>query len=720
MSAAAAVTPPKAEGGRGGAIWLRLAVLVLVVAALGLPITDLPGFGLLVVAALLVGYGRPSRCPWRWVAALGLAAATAVVPALLPTPRIEEGHNAFVVTGPGQALQAGLPPAVFAAMLAEFDAVAAAAQCDPAAPGCWRGGGVPDRPYALSGDALLQHPRASRIVTTIDHGDPSWARLGFVNEFRYNWFGGADNLERVERDRRWLAVLHPWHLRMPYFVMYEIPAALAGSRLCWRGELLWEQPEGRFETLRRDTADCRTLTAADAGSRIFGLAIQPGATLSIHLEPTAAVALWTLAAAALRLAGAAGLLLLLVRCPWRRLAWPAILVASAAVIALLVDASFLGGFRPHDGGDDGLVHEGFARSMLAHWVAGNVRQALMGYEPVYYFMPGLRYFHLIERFIFGDTNLGYLAAMLALPLLVWRLFRLFLPPRWAVVLTLAFVVTPLGGLFGSTFYMFVKNAARGYPDPLGLTLLLGGLLVVIEHLTVDRPRSVGAALLAGFVLAWAMFVRPNLGLSIAVLLAAAGLWLLWRRAVGPFLALCLGFAPVLLIPLHNWVYGSVFVPLTASATHWSTYLAPPATYAAALGQLARLDFGGAELAVVIQQFVNLLSGPSQAAVFIPLHVAALAVAVGVALSGRDFDPRLRLVAVVALAQQVVFLVWVHRTRYTLLAWLLVVLVGLVWLRRRGLPWMERRWPRLMWSLSTWRGGARFGNPIRWLERTAAP
>ena len=74
----------------------------------------------------------------------------------LAAPRIEEGHNVFLVDGPGGALEAGLPPAVFRFMAAEFDArYPPARRCDPKQPtaaGAARG--FPTAAFAFSADGI--------------------------------------------------------------------------------------------------------------------------------------------------------------------------------------------------------------------------------------------------------------------------------------------------------------------------------------------------------------------------------------------------------------------------------------------------------------------------------------------------------------------------------------------------------------------------------------
>ena len=49
------------------------------------------------------------------------------------------------------------------------------------------------------------------------------------------------------------------------------------------------------------------------------------------------------------------------------------------------------------------MFSGFARDMLQHLVAGDIMGALEGFEPVFYFNPGMRYFRALEYLIFGDS-----------------------------------------------------------------------------------------------------------------------------------------------------------------------------------------------------------------------------------------------------------------------------------------------------------------------------
>ena len=568
------------------------------VVALGLPVNDLVRYGLLVIATVLIAVGTVSARPRRWLAALAVVAICVLGQILMAPPRIEEGHNVFLVDRAGGALETGLPRDAFRLMAAEFDArYPPERRCDPAKFGCWRGQGFPDQAFAFSADGSYQRPAYSRRVTGIDFDDPVWLRLGFINDLRYNWNAQHSDVDRASRDRRFWAFVHRWRLEMPWFVMYRFPAEFAGSALCWRGVVLWEGAGEQFEKIPHATMQCRTLTPDDIGRRIFGVAIKQEPPLAMRLQPGAQIKLRQLAAPALAAIGAAAVIGLLVAGSletWRlrRAVLPFALIATTLTVAFFNEASFIGGVRPFDGGDDGLVYDGFARSMLRQLLAGDIAGALEGGEKVFYFTPGMRYLRAVEHLIFGETYLGYLSLLLLLPFLVLAMFRRFLPLRWSLAFALIFAAIPIGIVFGSSLVQYVKWAARGFADPAAYVCFLAGFVLLIGSSGKGPRDRFGAASGAGLLFALALFVRPNLAPAAGVLLAGAGLAALWQGQYRRVAGLCLGFLPVLGMALHNWVYGGVFVLLTSTAEHPGLLVMPPSAYVAAFVELIHLDFTG--------------------------------------------------------------------------------------------------------------------------------
>ena len=62
-----------------------------------------------------------------------------------------------------------------------------------------------------------------------------------------------------------------------------MPAGYVGGTLCWRGTVMWEGENERFT--RWPGEGCRAIEAADAGRRVFGMAIKPD-TLAMRIDAT--------------------------------------------------------------------------------------------------------------------------------------------------------------------------------------------------------------------------------------------------------------------------------------------------------------------------------------------------------------------------------------------------------------------------------------------------
>src|SRR6478736_5571178 len=683
---ATSMTAVREDAAGGG--WHRLGAIVLAVIVIGLPINNIVDYAALLAVVLIVVCGNIRTHPRAWVEALGLVIFVVIAQQLLSPPRIEEGHNVFL---PSAALEKSLPADVYRQMLAEFDArYPVARRCYPKQSGCWQNDGFPDRPFAFSADSVWRGAAASRTTMALDFDDPVWLRLGFINDRRYNWTGGGD-VTRATRDRRFWMGWHRWHLTMPWFEMIRIPAGYVGGTLCWRGTVMWESENERVT--RWPGEGCRAIEAADAGRRVFGIAIVPD-TLAMRIDPPWTIWARQLLVGALAFAGLAALFRTLVRVQRSWTILPFAAVGLSTLVIAIDDASFLGGVRPFDGGDDGLFYDGVGRLILQKLLAGDFYGALEGGEKVFYYGgPGLRYFRALEHIFFGESYLGYLSIILSLPFLVYGLFRRFLPERWSLALILLFVAIPVGTAFGTSFVQYEQWASRGFADPMAYVLFIAGVLLIVGRPSEDA--GVAEAFFCALLLALGIFMKPIVAPAAAVFLGGAGLAALYLRHWPRLVGMCVGFLPVFSMALHNWVYGRVFVLFSTNSDHPYVLVMPPSAYAEIAHDLMRLDLNTEHFRRLVVQIADWLSGPAESRFTIPLNAAGVAILAYVVFRGRRFDPWLRLIGASALAQHVVALFYTAATaRYHLLTWFLTMLVVVVWLQQVGVGRLKQRYPLL--------------------------
>ena len=697
-----------------GTGWRKLAALMLCIVAIGLPINNFSDYALLVILAVVIFSGELRTSGRAWMAAVAIAALAVLGQALLSPPRIQEGHNVFL---PSPALERGLPRDVYDHLVAAFDAqYPPGKRCKPEEFGCWQNNGLPDSTFAFSADGIWHAPRHSRAVSALDFANPVWLHLGFANELRYNWTGDSD-LRRAQRDRRFWMGLDRWQFTMPWFEVVSLPAAYVGGELCWRGEVMWEGEGQHFAPLAGD--NCRTITGADVGKRIVGVGIKPD-TLAMHLTPPWSVRLQNFARGILLLAAAVALIGVLVRVRTGRMLFPLIIVGLSVLVIAVDDASFLGGLRPFDGGDDGLFYDGVGRVILQKLLAGDFYGALEGGEKVFYYGgPGLRYFRALEHIVFGESYLGYLSLVLSFPFLAFALFRRFLPERWSLALIFIFVAIPIGTLFGTSFVQYEQWASRGFADPAAYILFVAGTVLIVPPRS-DADRNFQRAFFGALLLALGICMKPIVAPAAAVLLGGAGVtalyWRQWVRLAG----LCAGFLPVFSMAAHNWVYGHVFVLFSANAEHAAVLVMPPSAYAAAAHELATLALNGEHLRHLLVQVAQWLSGPAESYVTIPLNAAGVAILIYVVVRGRPFDPWLRLIGAAALAQHSVALFYTAAVaRYHFLTWFLTMLVAAVWFHQVGIEWAKRRFPAFSQQFVVHPWSGRLASGLAWLQKASA-
>lgn len=666
----------------------RLGVLVLAAAVIGLPINHIAAYFGFVLVVIVTFCGCVLPQPKRWLLAAAVASIAVLLQVVVSPPRIEEGHNVFLLDEerPIEALSKGLPAGAYRFMAAEFASVYPAEKhCARTETGCWRRAKQPERAFAFSNDSILDRALYSRRVTGIDFSDATWLRLGFINNGDLDWWDDRSDIVRGTKVAKRHRFDSGWDLLLPWYVMYQFPAAYAGSSLCWRGTVLWEGPNEQFAPVTNTSIQCRAIADDDIGRRIFGVAVRHKPALAMKLEPAFGVRARQVATIGIALFGAILALTILVRTRPRDIVAPVFLVAWATIVLFNQHPALLGGLPPQYAGNDGFTHEGFGHRIVLDLLRGDIVAALRGGESVYYFVPGLRYLRAVEKIIFGDTNFLYLSILLALPLVVFGICRHFLGGAWALVATLFFMASWRGGITGLSFKSYAAWVSPiGFADTAGAFALLAGLLATVAAART-KSRSIefwpgfGAALL----LALAVLLRPNLFPPALCIAAGAILSSLLQAQYARAGGLLAGFAAISLMAIHNYAFGGVFVPFTSGSRLPELYVMPPAAYAAALSELAALNIGD-NVVAAHKHINNWLRSPYPRPAFTAVHVLAIAATLHI-LCGRRHDLLIRATALAALSGQAVALIYVATPRYHLATLSLTFLILLFWLRNEAWP-----------------------------------
>ncbi|WP_115935898.1 hypothetical protein [Aestuariispira insulae] len=655
------------------ALPLKFLLLAGLFFLIGMPIVSLSGFALVFLFGFLL-FHAPGliRSRARWLLALaGLVAGKAIL-LTLPAYDIRESHNIFLPPPHGEVLQRELPPAVHQALMTAFyEHYPDTKRCSKERDGCWLNHAGVDRLYSASFDSRSVQPGWSRKVSTIDFNGLAEFRGGFVNQVRYNWQSPYSDVKREE---------------MPFFVRYDWPDDIPGSRLCWRGSLVWPDGQGGYLQQTHHEKDCRLLTETDAGSHVFAIGI-PANNLAISLEKTGLLAASDGLRVFIPFVIAALVFWLLIQPNWKSLTVPGLILLAAIVFTAIKTPWMFGDYLPLGGGGDGLAHEGFARSVAEGLLNGDWQQAARGRSDIFYYMPGLRYLLAAEKMLFGDTHFGYLALLLLWPLLIYHLFRNYLPTSWAVTIIIAFFIASGLKDWGLYYGEYVKWAGRGYPETAGYAAFIAGFMLCAGGIQ-ESSRWAGRAFFGAAVLAIAVAIRPNVALGTAVILTGLGLYLLAKRPPLDLASLCIGFLPILLLPLHNWYFGGKIVLLTSSATIAANLPTPPGTYLTMVQEIMSGAFDGPAFEQVRGQIAEWSERLH------PISLMGLAGVVAICFSRRKLPLDLRLLAFAAIPQHGILLFYQAHSRFKWLVWLISILLACHMLCHYWLPAFARRHPRI--------------------------
>ncbi len=513
-------------------------------------------------------------------------------------------------------------------------------------------------PNAFSADGIWQHPKYSRVVNDINFQGLKKARLGTLNDLKYNLYPP-----------------HSIYIRdyLPFLITYIFPSDAVGLKVWFQGQSFWPTPEKKMEKVDHSTWSYRIIQLGDVGEPIYfvGGDTLKAATyvpsLVVSLEKNMFQQMMDWIKISLILLSIGGVLYGTLEWKDRFKFYLYFGSISIQILYLVyVLPIFFTGLYPLNAGGDGLTYYAYGRGILHNFYLGNIYDALKGGEHIFYFMPGFRYIRALEMSIFGDTYYGYVLAFMFIPILTFKFLRYFFSLGHSLVF-LGIFFLPLNFVsryLGFSDYFYLGQTCWGNAETLAYGCFTTGIVLIFQAMDHKRKTFLGH-----FLLFIAVACRPNLVLASMFLIGIYTLWILknekYSEAIKKVGISWLGFFPILLIPFHNYYFGNKIVLLTSTANIKENLPTPPIVYWHALKSAIGGNLHNPELSRVLDQ----LSGWNPYLLRFPIVILVISYAFK-----TPFFSRIGILARMALILHIQLLFFNTSIRYSYIAWFLTIIV----------------------------------------------
>jgi len=492
-----------------------------------------------------------------------------------PRIKIEEGHNVFIPSINNKFDSYQLPKFIENKLNEDFFQIyPKETWCLSDQIGCWIGLHRKGPTWAFSLDSFWQNPKYSRIISTIDFQNQNHNRFGHVNNGHpyidktihghYDWWNNLKgNLNRGE---------------MPYFLVIEIPEELKMSKIKTSGQLYLES-NGEFNQLSEGN---HLIDENFISKKIWGIGIiQP---ISIKLKPNFKVLFTNTIYKIL------AIILLIISILVTQISKKdkIFIVTSFSLFALFSILIFDLKIFETDifmwPRSDGLTYKSFGRNLTYYLLSQKFYQFFLGEESIFYFMPGFRYFRVLEASLFGESDLMNFIYLFILLCSIIKISHQYLKNYTIYGFIIFFTVIGSQNSFldGMTLKTYANYNTYGVSEPLGYALFLVGFYLAITSLEDFLKEKI---FLSSFFFALAILNRPNLLIAIGLILFYLTLISFIRKKYIYIVFLILGFIPFFLMPLHNYYFGNAFVLMTSASNVDANLLVRPRDYFFALKDL---------------------------------------------------------------------------------------------------------------------------------------
>ena len=401
--------------------------------------------------------------------------------------------------------------------------------------------------WSFSADGFWQKKSMSRLINDINFENVYELRIGAFNDA---------NMQINHND--W----NPYSLRLPLIIKYILPDKFYNTDLCFEG-LIYIQNQ----FLIHEKYNCIKLNKQPL--EIFAFDLNPLPNLKMKLISKDVSFQFEKLLKLIQPILATIIVLLL-----GRISITSILFVGFGLVSYFIylfdvvfNEDLPSRFSPFiymARGNDGLMFYGYGREILSYLSEGNIFMAFRGGIDIFFWMPGMRYFHSILMLVFGETFLGYILLGILMPFIIFSLLKNFFSEKISLILVWIFLFIPIFESFGFFHFYYMKLIAKGFGGTLGWTSLFASLCLLLNKKNISLSQNFISGFTAGTLLIIAVSCRPNIFPTVAILIVGFSFLYFINNNRFKLMGIILGSANFFWLAIHNIYYGDEFFLITNS------------------------------------------------------------------------------------------------------------------------------------------------------------
>tara|TARA_Y100001970_G_scaffold61036_1_gene77796 strand:+ start:18224 stop:20245 length:2022 start_codon:yes stop_codon:yes gene_type:complete len=408
---------------------------------------------------------------------------------------------------------------------------------------CWKDIKI-ENIYSKSFDKIdFKNNNYSRKINSINYKNFSESRIGSINSLRYNWFTNPDTWFDKKAENK-IKRINP-----PYIIKYEFENnAFENSQFCFKGNaIIYNKKNRNYINLNNKETNCLYIKSEQ--EIIF---YNFNNNLEVKLKKSINLIVEQYSVNLIKLIILIIILYLTIgKINLTRFVDCLFIISISSIIIfynIYTRSEFSFGYAPLQGGMDGIAHEGFGRIIYENFLNFNFYEVFRGGESIYWFMPGLRYFAALNKFLFGDTQFGLYLLLIFFPILFYFFFLNFFSRKISLFIISIFILIKIPHL-GFSFSHYVINMLTLYPETLAIIMFLISMLFMLQKNYI----------MFGICASLMVFLRPNFLPVYAFMNFYSFIILTEQKRLKNLFFLFIGSSVILVIPIHNYYFGKALV-----------------------------------------------------------------------------------------------------------------------------------------------------------------